>query len=244
MVGSSWTLLSDFLPWTVLRSVLAKRAGPRREWTLWSAERRQSRHRRDDSKTVTVRVPRSEPLPNSSRMRIRFDRRCPRFGSRLLLPLLASLALLCPSLAGVASAGVNTWTTNGPEGGGVTVFALTHELGDSLCRDEHRRNLQERQQRRELGTHERRTDQYFCLQPGHCSFDAAHALCRHRWRRRLQEHKRRGELDGHQHRPGRHGCYRAGHRSFGAATIYAGTDTAVCTRVATAGRAGQPSAAA
>src|SRR5438067_1831590 len=37
-------------------------------------------------------------------------------GKGFLLPLLSILALLCPSLAGVASAGVNTWTTNGPAG--------------------------------------------------------------------------------------------------------------------------------
>src|SRR6476469_1721503 len=47
------------------------------------------------------------------------------FGVRsVLLPLLASLAFLCPSVAGVASAGVNTWTTNGPEGGNVLAFAF------------------------------------------------------------------------------------------------------------------------
>jgi hypothetical protein len=46
--------------------------------------------------------------------RHQFNRRSARFGNRFLLPLLVSLALLFLSLAGVASAGVNVWTTNGP----------------------------------------------------------------------------------------------------------------------------------
>src|SRR5204862_3823027 len=43
-------------------------------------------------------------------------------GSRSLL--LSILALLCPSLAGVARAGVNVWTTHGPEGGYVQTLAI------------------------------------------------------------------------------------------------------------------------
>ena len=39
----------------------------------------------------------------------------------LLLPI---LALLCPSLAGVARAGVNVWTTNGPEGRIIEALAI------------------------------------------------------------------------------------------------------------------------
>jgi photosystem II stability/assembly factor-like uncharacterized protein len=42
-----------------------------------------------------------------------------RLGKRSLLPILSILILLCPGLAGTASAGVNAWTTNGPEGGGL-----------------------------------------------------------------------------------------------------------------------------
>jgi hypothetical protein len=57
-------------------------------------------------------------------MRMRFDRRSPRFGKGPLPPLLAILALLCPSLAGGASAGVNTWTTNGPEGGDIRALVI------------------------------------------------------------------------------------------------------------------------
>src|ERR1700693_4700295 len=60
----------------------------------------------------------------SSRVRMRLDRRAPRFGRGLLLPLLAILPLLGPRLAGVASAGVDTWTTNGPEGGEVQALAI------------------------------------------------------------------------------------------------------------------------
>ena len=38
--------------------------------------------------------------------------------------ILSILVLFCPSLAGVASAGVNTWTTNGPEGGQIRALAI------------------------------------------------------------------------------------------------------------------------
>ena len=63
-------------------------------------------------------------LEGSSRMGARLDRRSPRFGKGFLLPLLAIFALLGPSLAGVASAGVNTWTTNGPDGGDIRALAI------------------------------------------------------------------------------------------------------------------------
>src|SRR5450755_2311931 len=74
-------------------------------------------------KSATTRL-RHSILEEPSRMRMRFDRRSPRLGKWLLLPLLSVLALLCPSLAGVASAGVHTWTTNGPAGVGIFVSAL------------------------------------------------------------------------------------------------------------------------
>ncbi len=47
-----------------------------------------------------------------------------RLGKRFLLPILAILVLLSSGLAGVASAGVNTWTTNGPEGGPILALAI------------------------------------------------------------------------------------------------------------------------
>lgn len=55
---------------------------------------------------------------------MRLDRRSPRLGKLFLLAFLAILVLLCPSLAGVATAGVNTWTTNGPEGGDIGALAI------------------------------------------------------------------------------------------------------------------------
>lgn len=47
-----------------------------------------------------------------------------RLAKRFLLPILSILILFCPSLAGVASAGVNTWTTNGPERGDIRALAI------------------------------------------------------------------------------------------------------------------------
>ncbi len=47
-----------------------------------------------------------------------------RLGRRFLLPILSTLLLFCPSLAGVASAGVNTWTTNRPEGRRIQPLAI------------------------------------------------------------------------------------------------------------------------
>jgi hypothetical protein len=63
-------------------------------------------------------------LEGSSRIRMGFDRRSRRLGKGFLLPLLSILALLCPSLAGVAWAGVNVWTTNGPAGGDILALAI------------------------------------------------------------------------------------------------------------------------
>src|SRR6202162_4411892 len=60
----------------------------------------------------------------SSRVRMRLDRRGPRFGRGVLLPLLAVLPPLRPRLAGGAFARVDTWTTNGPEGGEVQALAI------------------------------------------------------------------------------------------------------------------------
>jgi hypothetical protein len=47
-----------------------------------------------------------------------------RLGRRFLLPILSILVLSCPSLAGAASAGATTWTTNGPEGGRIQPLAI------------------------------------------------------------------------------------------------------------------------
>jgi photosystem II stability/assembly factor-like uncharacterized protein len=55
-----------------------------------------------------------------------------RFGKRFLLPILSLLVLLCSSLAGVASAGVNTWTTNGPEGGVIVALAIDPSTPSTL----------------------------------------------------------------------------------------------------------------
>jgi hypothetical protein len=63
-------------------------------------------------------------LGGSSRIRMHFDQRSRRLRKGFLLPLLSILALLCPSLAGVAWAGVNVWTTNGPTGGDILALAI------------------------------------------------------------------------------------------------------------------------
>ena len=47
-----------------------------------------------------------------------------RFGKRFLLPILSILVLFSSGLAGVASAGVNAWTTNGPDGGPIAALAI------------------------------------------------------------------------------------------------------------------------
>jgi len=62
----------------------------------------------------------------STRWRVSFgfDRRSRRVGKGFLLPLLSIVALLIPSFAGVASAGINRWTTNGPEGGAIGALAI------------------------------------------------------------------------------------------------------------------------
>ena len=65
------------------------------------------------------------PVPEgSSRVRMRLDRRGPICGKGLLLPLLSILILFCPGIGGVASAGVNVWTTNGPAGGDIVALAI------------------------------------------------------------------------------------------------------------------------
>ena len=46
-----------------------------------------------------------------------------RLRRRFLLPIL-SVLVLCPGLAGVASAGVDTWTTNGPEALAIAALAI------------------------------------------------------------------------------------------------------------------------
>jgi photosystem II stability/assembly factor-like uncharacterized protein len=47
-----------------------------------------------------------------------------RLGGRFLLPILSVLILLCPSLSRTAVAGVNAWTTNGPEGRQIFSLAI------------------------------------------------------------------------------------------------------------------------
>ena len=47
-----------------------------------------------------------------------------RLGRRFLLPILSILVLFCPGLAGVASAGANKWTTNGPQGSAIQALAI------------------------------------------------------------------------------------------------------------------------
>ncbi len=47
-----------------------------------------------------------------------------RLGGRSLVPILSVLILLCPSLARTAEAGVNRWTTNGPEGREIFSLAI------------------------------------------------------------------------------------------------------------------------
>ncbi len=61
----------------------------------------------------------------SSRMRMRSDRPSARLRKGFVLTLLALIALLCPSLAGVASASVHVWTISGPEGGDVRALAVS-----------------------------------------------------------------------------------------------------------------------
>jgi hypothetical protein len=47
-----------------------------------------------------------------------------RLGERFLLPILSILVIFCPSLAGVASAGVSTGTSRGPSGGLIWAQAI------------------------------------------------------------------------------------------------------------------------
>jgi hypothetical protein len=53
-----------------------------------------------------------------------FDRQSRCLGRALLLPFLAMLLLFCPGNSEVAWGGVNTWTTNGPEGGIIQALAI------------------------------------------------------------------------------------------------------------------------
>ena len=55
-----------------------------------------------------------------------------RLGKRFLFPILSLMVLLSSSLAGVASAGVNTWTTNGPNGGPIAALAIDRSAPATL----------------------------------------------------------------------------------------------------------------
>ena len=103
-----------------------------------------------------------------------------RLGKRFLPPILSVLVLFCPSLAGVASAGVNTWTTSGPDGGPIYALAIHPATPATLYAGTHsRRRLQEHQRRGELERHQHRPEHpLYCLCPGHRSFNPGHALCR------------------------------------------------------------------
>ena len=58
------------------------------------------------------------------KIRMGLDRQSRRRGKGFLLLILAILALLSLIDCGVASAGVNTWTSNGPEGGIIYALAI------------------------------------------------------------------------------------------------------------------------
>ena len=86
-----------------------------------------------------------------------------QLAKRFLLPTLSILVLLCPSLAGVASAGVNTWSTSGPEGGPIQALAIdpTNPC-HALRRHVGRRRLQEQRRRQELERHQHRPEHLLC----------------------------------------------------------------------------------
>ena len=60
----------------------------------------------------------------SRRIRLALGRKARRPGNGFLFRPLWILVLLCPLPAGIASAGVNTWTTHGPEGGLIYALAI------------------------------------------------------------------------------------------------------------------------
>jgi len=79
-----------------------------------------------------------------------------RIGRLLPLVILVSLAFT----ASTVSAGVNVWTTNGPEGGDILALAVDPSSAATPLR-RHRglsRRLQEHQRREELEAHQHRSD--------------------------------------------------------------------------------------
>jgi photosystem II stability/assembly factor-like uncharacterized protein len=71
---------------------------------------------------ATLRRPRHLAFETSSRMRMGLGGCSQRLGKGCLLSILSILILLGPGNS--ASAGVNTWTTNGPEGGWILALAV------------------------------------------------------------------------------------------------------------------------
>jgi len=67
---------------------------------------------------------------SSSRIRVGLDRRFRRVGKEFLLPLVTILILV--GNRGVASAGVNRWTTNGPEAGIILALAIDPAIPATL----------------------------------------------------------------------------------------------------------------